>query len=339
MLVTRPIRFEDLESFIDLARQAGPGFTSLAVSDAILEDRLKKSVGSFKGAELISPDHFYMLVLEDTEAGQIVGISAVKAQIGMRDPFFNFRILKVAQKSAVTDRRFDMEVLVLVNEYAGATEVGTLFLSKQMRGTGAGRLISQSRYMLMATAQDRFADTVISELRGDVDDTGYSPFWEALGRKFFLMDFTEADHISAEKDNQFILDLMPKYPIYATLLPEKAQAAMGRTHPSGVGAKRFLESEGFRYNDLIDIFDAGPSMSVPKQDIRTINESRIYTVTEKPGETAQRKTALVSNEKFSEFRSVLVDVDVSGSLVFINDKTMDALEVNHGDTVRIWIKS
>ena len=58
------------------------------------------------------------------------------------------------------------------------------------------------------------------------------------------MDFNEADHISAEQDNQFILDLMPKYPIYAALLPKAAQEVMGQTHPAGIGARRFLEKEG-----------------------------------------------------------------------------------------------
>lgn len=339
MLVTRPIAIDDLDMFIALARQAGPGFTSLAVSDEVLESRLQKSVASFKNSQAISPDHFYMLVLENTETGNIVGISAVKPQIGMRDPFFNFRILQVAQKSAVTDRRFDMEVLVLVNEYAGASEVGTLFVSKGMRGTGAGRLISQSRYMLIAAAQERFSDTIISELRGHVDDAGHSPFWDALGRKFFHMDFTEADHISAEKDNQFILDLMPKYPIYAALLPEKAQKVMGETHPSGIGAKRFLESEGFRYNGLIDIFDAGPSMSAPRKDIRTIRESRLLTVSDTLDEQSTRHAALVSNENFSEFRSVFEEINLNGEHVFLSEQTKNVLNVKQGDTARVWIKS
>ena len=153
MLFARPATTKDFDALIDLARQAGPGFTSLAVSDEQLLNRLKKSEKSFAGETAISPDHVYLLMLEDTQSGKITGMSAVKAQIGIRDPFFNFRILKIAQKSEVTHRRYDMDVLILVNEYAGATEVGSLFVTPNMRGTGAGRLISQSRYMLMAADQ------------------------------------------------------------------------------------------------------------------------------------------------------------------------------------------
>ena len=185
-------------------------------SEMCIRDR-DNAVRSFAGDADVTPDHLYLLLLEDSSTGQIVGMSAIKAQIGMRDPFFNFRILNVAQKSAVTNRRFDMEVLMLVNEYAGASEVGTLFVSPDQRGTGAGRLISQARYMFMAGHPTRFSDRVVSELRGEVDDDGNSPFWEAIGRKFFHMDFVEADNFSAEKDNQFILDLMPKYPILSLI--------------------------------------------------------------------------------------------------------------------------
>lgn len=339
MLVVRPIGEGDLETFIGLARKAGPGFTSLAVNDSILERRLYKSVKSFEAKGEISPDHAYLMVLEDTASGNIVGMSAVKAQIGLRDPFFNFRILNVAQKSAVTDRRFDMEVLVLVNEYAGASEVGTLFVSPDMRGTGAGRLISQARYMLMATAPQRFADQVISELRGHVDDTGFSPFWEAIGRKFFLMDFTEADHVSAERDNQFILDLMPKYPIYAALLPEDAQAAMGQTHPSGMGARRYLESEGFRYNGVIDIFDAGPSMSVPRKDIRTVRESRLVSVTADDTLEERTQTALISNESLSGFRCIMDKISIRDDTASLGHGALSALNLSPGDTARIWIRT
>lgn len=337
MIVARPIRASDEAAFLALARRAGPGFTSLAVSDAILKERLSKSVKSFDGEEDITPDHLYLLVIEDSESGDIVGMSAVKAQIGIRDPFFNFRILNVAQKSEVTGRRYDMEVLMLVNEYAGASEVGTLFVAPEMRGTGAGRLISQARYMLIAAAPQRFASKVISELRGNVDDKGYTPFWEAIGRKFFRMDFSEADSFSAEKDNQFILDLMPKYPIYAALLPEEAQAVMGQTHPEGGGAKRYLEGEGFRYNGVIDIFDAGPSMSVPRDDIRTVRESRIVTVAEgDPGEDAL--TAMISNNKIKDFRTVMSGVSFHGEQAVLSAPTLAALELTSGDAARIWIK-
>lgn len=338
MLCVRPAQRHDLADILRLAKLAGPGFTSLAVGEAALKQRLEKSVASFNGPSEISPDHLYLLILEDENG--VAGLSAIKAQIGMHDPFFNFRILNVAQKSKITDKRFDMDVLVLVNDYSGASEVGSLFVMSDRRGTGAGRLISQARYMLMAADPERFAPRVISELRGHVDDQGVSPFWEAIGRKFFHMDFREADHISAEKDNQFILDLMPKYPIYVDLLPEDARSVIGKTHPDGSGARRYLEAEGFRYDGMIDIFDGGPSVSAPFDDIRTVRDSRVLELKE-GGENARKGaklTALVARNDVKDFACILTHVSFDGQSVVVTKNTLKALRLLAGETARVWIK-
>ena len=336
MLIARPANLADLDALIGLADKAGPGFTSLAVGSDVLEDRLKKSVQSFEVSQSISPDHNYLLMLEDDSSGEVVGMSAVKAQIGIKDPFFNFRVLKIGRKSNVTNRRYDMEVLMMVNEYNGATEVGSLYVVPGMRGTGAGSLISQARYMLMAADPSRFSDTVISELRGHVDDKGNSPFWEAIGRKFFHMDFTEADHFSAEQDSQFILDLMPRYPIYVELLPESAREVMGETHPAGVGAKKFLEAEGFRYSGMIDIFDGGPSMSAPLIDLRTIKDSRRLVPVVSNKKLTLR--ALVSNDRIGGFRCIFSKIDFDGEQLLMSDADMKTLMLKKDESVRVWIK-
>lgn len=343
MLVVRPAKTDDLDAICHLAELAGPGFTSMAVGRDALAARLQKSVKSFEGSSEITPNHVYLLMLEDTENNDVVGMSAVKAQVGINDPFFNFRVLKTAQKSSVTGSRFDMEVLVLVNEYAGATEVGSLFVKDGYRGPsakykGAGRLISQARYMLIAADKARFGEQVISELRGQVSDTGESPFWDAIGRKFFRMDFQEADKISAEKDNQFILDLMPKHPIYVSLLPDAARDVIGKTHPAGAGARRYLEAEGFRYDGTIDIFDAGPSLKVPRDELRTIRHSRIEALHVANDDDALNLEALVSNNSFTDFRCVLTQVGFKLESLISSPDTLKVLNLSEGDEARIWIK-
>ena len=343
MLVARPAKLEDLDAICHLAELAGPGFTSLAVGRVALSARLQKSVKSFTGPNTLTPDHVYLLMLEDAQQGEVVGMSAVKAQIGIQDPFFNFRVLKVAQKSSVTGSRFDMEVLVLVNEYAGASEVGSLFIKSDYRGPNAkyeraGRLISQARYMLMAAAPERFGEHVISELRGHVSESGESPFWDAVGRKFFRMDFQEADRISAEKDNQFILDLMPKHPIYVALLPDDARGVIGKTHPAGIGARRYLEAEGFRYDGAIDIFDGGPSLKVPRDELRTLKDSRLETAYAGDDMSNLNLTALVSNDSVQDFRCVLTRIGFIENKLHMPSKVLKKLELSSGQAARIWIK-
>ncbi|PHR54862.1 MAG: arginine N-succinyltransferase [Robiginitomaculum sp.] len=336
MLIVRPARLDDLEAFIKLARLAGPGFTSLAVSDDDLKSRLHKSVKSFALKTDTVGDQTYLLMLEDDDTGEVVGLSAIKALVGMGKPFFNFKLLNIVQSSSAANRHFNMEVMLLVNEYSGTTEVGTLFVKTKMRGTGAGRLISQARYMLLATAPERFADTVISELRGCVGADGYSPFWESLGRKFFKMDFNEADKITAETDNQFITDLMPKYPIYKDILSEEAQEVIGKTHPDGIGARRLLEAEGFRYEKFIDIFDAGPTMAAPKEQIRTVRDS-ITLIVSLAASNETTQIGLISNNRVSDYRTVYQEFNTDEENAYLTQDVMDALNVKIGDTVRVFV--
>lgn len=335
MLRVRAAEAGDRTALLELAKQAGAGFTSLAVSEAELEARLEKSVSCFSRAQGKRGDDVYLLMLEDVAQGMILGMSAVKAEIGIQDPFFSYRILKIAQKSTVAGKRFDMNMLALVNEYAGASEVGSLFVLPQARGGGGGRLISQARYMLMATDPARFGPRIVSELRGVVDESGFSPFWEAIGRKFFQMDFGEADYISATEDKQFILDLMPKYPIYIDLLPESARAVIGQTHPLGQGAQHYLEVEGFRYDGVIDIFDGGPCMSALYNDVRTIRESSVKRVESKTGTFSTR--LLVSCNMLNGFRCIFTVGQVDDESVVLQPQDVAALEVHSGDEVRVWL--
>lgn len=333
MLRARPATPEDFDSFKALARLAGPGFTSLQVSDDRLLKKLEKSEASF-AAQVDTPGRqLYLLMLEDTRTDQIVGVSGIKACVGLDGPYFSYKILRQTQSSKSVNRRFDMDMLVLVNEYSGASEIGSLFVRPEMRGTGAGRLIASARYLLMAAAPQRFSHDVISDLRGHVSETGQSVFWDAVGRPFFRMDYSEADEISARTDNEFIVDLMPSHPIYVELLPKEAQEAVGRTHPSGVGAKKYLEDEGFEYDRMIDIFDGGPSMYAKRDNLKTIRESkRLHAHS---GAVDGAPFALISNDRLKDFKAISTKAKLLESRVIMSEAAMDALEIQSGDTVRV----
>ena len=75
-----------------------------------------------------------------------------------------------------------------------------------------------------------------------------------------------------EKD--FIRDLMPRHPIYATLLPPAAQAAIGRVHAEAEPAWRLLVNEGLAPGGEVDIFDAGPLLAATLATVRTVREIR-----------------------------------------------------------------
>lgn len=336
LYLIRAARADDLRHLLSLRDLAGPGFTSLMADEGALGQRLANSAAAY-ASDLAEPGpERYVLMMEHLPTGAIVGTAAVKATIGMLPPFFNFRVVTVAQASLAAKRRFDMKLLVLVNEHHGASEVGSLFVHPDHRAAGAGRALAQARYLLIAAAPQRFHEQIVSELRGVVDAAGRSPFWEALGRHFFRMDFSEADAISATTDNQFILDLMPRSPIYVDLLPQEAQAVIGQCHVDGQGAMRLLEWEGFRFDSVIDIFDGGPLLSAPRDQIRTHRESRLVRV--EPGRVAQGRRALLARAALNDFACAQVRVTLMGQeAVCASPAALEALGLQAGETARIWV--
>ena len=333
MLVVRPAAPANLDHLLELALLSGPGFTSLPEDPDQLAERLDLSRDSFNGV-LAPQERWYTLMLEETETGDVDGIGSVKAAVGLHRPFFSFRVVTNTQSSPSLGIRMEQKTLVLVNECTGWTEVGSLFLKADRRKGGAGRLLSQSRYMLIGAEPDLFAENVLAELRGVFTPDGACPFWDHVAHKFFPMEFDEADRMTGSTDKQFIVDLAPRHPIYLDLLPEPARAVIGKVHPQGVPAMALLESEGFRPNGLIDIFDAGPTVSCPRDHIRTVRDARRMTVAV-AAEVEAELPALISTDSVGDFRSVRQKAAIEGDTATLTAETADALKVRTGDTVRV----
>ena len=333
MLVVRPAGPADLDHLLELAILSGPGFTSLPEDPDQLTERLELSRDSFSGA-LAPQDCWYTLMLEESDTGDVDGVGSVKAAVGLHRPFFSFRLVNNTQSSPSLGVKLDHQTLVLVNECTGWTEVGSLFLKADRRKGGAGRLLSQSRYMLIGAQPDLFAESVLAELRGVFTPDGACPFWDHVAHKFFPMEFDDADRMTGSTDKQFILDLSPRHPIYVELLPEPARAVIGQVHPQGVPAMALLESEGFRANGLVDIFDAGPTVSCGRDNIRTVRDARRLTA-RIAEEVEAELPALISTDSVSAFRAVRQKAAIEGDGVVLNRETADALKIKAGATVRV----
>jgi arginine N-succinyltransferase len=273
----RPARAEDFQAIYEMAKLTGGGFTNLPPDKGALVDKLARSQAAFGKAEDEPGDDMYVFVLEDPEAGIVRGTCQIFSMVGQRQPFYSYRISALTQHSPELNRTFRAEMLSLCTDFEGASEVGGLFLHPLERAGGLGMLLARSRYLFIRLHRPRFAARVLAELRGVIDESGGSPFWDAIAGRFFGIGFQEADEFNAVNGTQFISDLMPKTPIYTAMLPESARAVMGVPHPSGRAALRMLEAEGFRYECYIDIFDGGPTVVCPTDQIRTVREARELT--------------------------------------------------------------
>ena len=136
-------------------------------------------------------------------------------------------------------------------------------------------------------------------------------------------------------NKKFIAELMPDHPIYIPLLPADAQAVIGRPHKDSERAVTNLEAEGFRFANMVDIFDAGPVVSCPRDEIRTVRESRravVGEISDVAGGASEHMIGTTSER----FRASKAMVDVIGaSRVRVTPACAAALQLNVGDAVRI----
>jgi len=298
----RPAANEDFEAIYEMAKLTGGGFTNLPADRGALVEKLVKSETAFSQEEDRQTNDMFLFVVENVETGQVRGTCQIFGMVGSEWPFYSYRISTLTQTSKALGRTFRAEMLTLVTDFDGSSEVGGLFLHPAERAGGVGLLLARSRYLFIKTHRKRFGDRLIAELRGVIDEAGGSPFWDAIAGRFFGMSFQEADEFNAKHGNQFIADLMPKTPIYTAMLPESARSVMGVPHPSGRAAMKMLENEGFKFDCYIDIFDGGPTMAVQTDQIRTIRESRELTCSAIE-EVVDGEQMMVATGRLKDFRA------------------------------------
>ncbi len=334
----RPARLDDHEAVLDIARQAGFGMTSLPPDAGVLRDKIEASVASFAGNYPKSGQESFFFVLEDADnAGHIAGTCGIKAHIGLSQPFYSYKLTTITQVSTQLDIFSKQTMLQVTNDLTGATEVGSLFLQPPYRRDRLGKMMSLSRFMFMAAFPQYFSDQVIAEMRGVHDVDGNAPFYNALPKKFFEMSFAKADYINATQGNQFINDLMPKYPIYLNLLPKSARQVVGEVNSASEPAKAMLERQGFKYTGYVDIFDGGPTMIAERSSIDVIKNSKhakIVSISELSEETDK---FMVTNDQFLGFRCAVGRLKLlPGGEVAISPRLARRAGVNLGDMLRYY---
>ncbi|NBW76767.1 MAG: arginine N-succinyltransferase [Sphingomonadaceae bacterium] len=304
--VIRAAQADDLQHLYEMAKRTGGGFTNLPPDRKALTAKLERGAQAFARTDDTVGDDLFVFVLENTATGEVRGTCQVFSAVGLKWPFYSYRIGALTQHSEELGRTFRADILNLSTDLEGASEVGGLFLHPGERAGGLGLLIARSRYLFIRNHRQRFADRTLAELRGVIDEAGGSPFWDGVAGRFFGMNFQDADEFNAKFGNQFIADLMPKHPVYIAMLSEAAKAVIGVPHPSGRAAMRMLEEEGFAWENYIDIFDGGPTMTVRTDQIRSIreaNDDAVVTIDASLGDHKGGEKRLLATGQLAGFRT------------------------------------
>lgn len=330
----RPAEEKDHTSVLAIAKEAGFGMTSLPPDEAVLSEKIATSLKSFQGEKEVKGKEAFFFVLEDPETQQVVGTCGMKAHVGLTQPFYSYKQTTITQASQQLDIFSKHTILQVTNDLTGLSEVGALFLLPDYRRDRIGKMLSLSRFMFMAAFGDYFHEQVLAEMRGVHDLEGNSSFYGAVAQHFFQMSFTQADYVNATQGNQFINDLMPKYPIYLELLPKAAQEVVGRVNPASEPAKHMLIRQGFKQSGYVDIFDAGPTLVADRAGIKTIRDSAVAVVEAIEEMPEDAKKYLLDNEQFAAFRAAMGRMVVGQHGVRLSPKLAKRLHVSVGDIVR-----
>lgn len=334
MLLIRPIQDRDLDALMEMLEHAGHGLTSLPKDPVVLKRRIKTSIRSFSEEEITKPaGEDYLFIMEDLFTGELVGVSSIVSKIGGFEPFYFYRHEETECHSESLGRTKKFTTLHCEKIHAGPSEICSLFLTPKSRNSKNGRLLSLSRFLYAANDLTRFEKQVIAEMRGRVDESGYSPFYEAVGKKFFDIEFTDADYLSM-KSKSFIEELLPDFPIIVDLLPKAARDVVGQVHPNTEPAKSILEKEGFVSSGLVGIFEPGPVLKADLAQVRAVKESKTAIVTEILEKVDGDISIISTTQTDIEFKACMGPIELNDDKVKINQVTATALKVRIGDTIR-----
>lgn len=270
MHILRNATIKDLDDLYELSGKVR--FINLPHDRSIIEEKILKSVVSFKKPSKNLAENYYLFVLEDIDARKVIGVSMIHAQHGTEEePHFYLSVSQEHKFSETINTGFTHGMLKLGLDTDGPTEIGGLVIHPEFRGTGEklGKQISFVRFLYMAVHPKRFKSLVHSELMPPFDEEGKAPLWEAIGRRFMNMEYDEADILS-RNNKEFILSLFPSENIYMTLLPLDARNAVGKVGKDTLPVKAMLEKAGFKYTNEVDPFDGGPHYRCPLKEIKPI---------------------------------------------------------------------
>ena len=337
MLILRPIETDDIEDLLVLADQLDS--MNLPADRDFLMARIHASIRSFTCQLEAGEPGTYVFVLEDLETGRCIGSSMILAKHGVPGaPYFWFEVSTEERRSNELGKHFQHTKLRLRSTEDGPTEIGGLILDPAYRRhpEKCGKALSIVRFAFIGAHPDRFEREVIAEMLSPFEESGENLLWEAFGSRFTGLNYREADHLSA-RNKQFIIDLFPRDPVYATLFPENVQKSIGQPNDTAVAAVRILEKVGFRNLNQVDPFDGGPYYGAARDAIASVRERRELVLPGQPRDAADARggpLALISAESRRGFRAVVTPLDEEGAPL-VPKQAREALGVASGDRVSV----
>jgi arginine N-succinyltransferase len=184
--------------------------------------------------------------------------------LGMKLPRYHFHVGRVVHASGELDLFRVQTTLLLGNDLTGQSELTEFSASVRLDAAAQSAAFSK----LIEAAQSRvraspgqFGEWLVAELPGWLDAAGTSPFWRALGARFFEGDPIDTERRLGAGWRSHFAALLPRQTVYLSFLGEAAEAALGRPSDDVQPVLHALKGAGFERSAEVRIDDAGPVLS------------------------------------------------------------------------------
>lgn len=307
MLVVRPATSTDLDALLSLARSAIPPLTNLPAHRERLTERLAGCEQALAQPIASADGEIYTFVLEDRSSrpSRVVGTASIRARPGAHEAYYTWRREMLIHASQQLGVRREVSILSLSHELSEFSLLCAFSLHPDYRDGPGARLLRRARLLFVAQHPERFMPNLAVAMPGRLDDDGSSPFWEAIGRHFFVRDFAEINAMAGIHSKSFIAEVMPPFPLYQSLMSAAGRAAIGLVHANHDTAANDLRSEGFVDSRHVDLFDGGLLLEAPFERLHSVRKNRWHPVlVTDHDDAAEQRSALLANQESSDFRCI-----------------------------------
>lgn len=336
MILLRPANLGDLNEIERLAHESGPMVCTLPAMRDHLMKKVERSVSAFEQDVICPGEESYFFVLEETQTGRLLGTGAINALAGYREPFYAFRNDILIHSSRALNVHSRIHALTLNHDLSDHSQLCSFYVVPSLKATTYPSLITLGRLLYMSAFPIRFASEWMAVLPGIADKNGRAPFWEHVGRKFFGMDYNQVEYYNGTRDKTFVAELMPHHPLYVPLIDEEAQAVMGQVHPDAELQCQLLSDEGFEPDKYVEIFDAGPILTAPRNTLSVWHGMQRGKIAAQPL-GGKGMPFLVGFEGLHGFSAMIAEGTLSGNQLSIEQGMMEEAGLQSGQPV--WIVS
>lgn len=347
MYLIRRTELSDLDILFKLSKTVH--FINLPPDKDIIEAKIHRSIRCFEAvAEGVEVEKtggnnsaaggspLFMFTIEDCETGNCVGTSMVIAGMGTAGhPNLSFKLEQRHFFSQDLQQGTTHMVATLFADESAPSEIGGLILGPSFRGHPhkLGKQLSLVRFHFMGLHRERFSDRILAEMMAPITADGQNAFWDHLGRKFINLPYHQAD-VFCQFSREFMTSLLPKEPLYLTLLPPEARRMIGQVGKDTIPARKMLEGLGFKYTGRIDPFDGGPHLEAMIGDITLVKDTtRFKWAGECHSDDAKDSGFVSLMHEGGDFRAVYAPVNIKGDKLSMPEEWASLIEPTDGQSL------